>query len=100
MANKNSNVSKALFKTLKGFLRKKGAKKICVFGSHARGDAIPGSDIDVIVEFSRRKTLLDLVAIEQELSETLGVKVNLLTEKAISPYIIDKVKKEMLVIHG
>ncbi len=65
-----------------------------------RREERPGSDIDVIVEFSETKSLLELVRIERELSEALGMKVDLLTEKSISPYLIDQVKKEMEVVLG
>jgi hypothetical protein len=41
------------------------------------------------VEFSERKSLPELVRIERELSEALGIKVDLLTEKSISPYLPD-----------
>jgi predicted nucleotidyltransferase len=75
-----------------------GAKKIAIFGSYARGDEKPGSDIDVLVEFTQRKSLLELIRIERGLSDALGVKVNLLTEKSISPYLIDRVRNEMQVI--
>jgi predicted nucleotidyltransferase len=81
-------------------LKIEGAKKIGVFGSYVRGEERPESDIDVIVEFSERKSLLDIVGIEQELSDALEVKVDLLTEKSISPYLIDRIKKEMVVIYG
>jgi uncharacterized protein len=50
------------------------------------------------VEFSETKGLLTLVRIERELSELLGVKVDLLTEESISPYLIDGIKKEAKVI--
>ena len=65
-----------------------------------RGEEKPGSDIDIIVEFSERKSLLEFVRIERELSEVLGIKVDLLTEKAISPYLIDPIREEMEVIYG
>jgi predicted nucleotidyltransferase len=81
-------------------LKAQGATKIAIFGSFARGEERPESDIDVIVEFSERKSLLELVKIERELSETLGIKVDLLTEKSISPYLIDIVKRQMEVLHG
>ena len=45
------------------------------------------------MKFSERKSLLDLVGIEQELSDALGVKADLLTEKAISPYLNYRIKK-------
>jgi len=80
-------------------LKEQGATKVAIFGSYARGEERPESDVDVIVEFSERKSLLDLVRIERELHETVGVKVDLLTEKSISPYLIDNVRQEMEVIY-
>lgn len=81
-------------------LKNQGARKIAVFGSYMRGEEKPESDIDIIVEFSERKSLLELVRIERELSEVLGIKVDLLTEKSISPYLVDRIRKEMEVIYG
>ncbi|RLE09157.1 hypothetical protein DRJ04_10125 [Candidatus Aerophobetes bacterium] len=80
-------------------LKNQGARKIAIFGSYVRGEEKPESDIDIIVEFSERKSLLDLVGIEQELSDAVGMRVDLLTEKSISPYLIDRIKKEMEVIY-
>ena len=97
--NKNKIKSDSNFDKIITILQRHGVKKISVFGSYARGEASPQSDIDIIVEFSDRKSLLDLVGIEQELSETLGRKVDLLTEKSINPYLIDRIKKERLVIY-
>lgn len=90
---------KELFEEIVHLLKNKGAKKIAVFGSYVRGKEEPESDIDIIVEFSERKSLMDIVGIEQELSEMLGIKADLLTEKSISPYLIDRIKKEMVVIY-
>jgi len=81
-------------------LTEQGATKVAIFGSCARGEERPESDIDVIVEFSERKSFLELVRIERELYEELGIKVDLLTEKSISPYLIDIVKQQMEVICG
>ena len=82
-------------------LKKHGAKKISVFGSYAREEQTPDSDIDIIAEFSDGISLLELVGIEQELNEAIGKNVDLLTENAISLYLIDSIKQEMRVIyHG
>jgi len=75
------------------------AESIAVFGSFARDDADTESDIDILVKFKETKSLLDLVRIERELSETAGINVDLLTEKSISPYLIDSIKKEMQVLY-
>ena len=88
-----------IFKKLVSILVCYKAKKIAIFGSYASDEAKPESDIDIIVEFSERKSLLDLVGIEQELSDVLCVKADLLTEKSISPYLIDMIKEEMKVIY-
>lgn len=88
-----------IFEKMTRILKNQGARKIAVFGSYVRGEEKPGSDIDIIVEFSERKSLFDLVGIEQEVSDALGIKVDLLTEKSISPYLIDRIKKEMVVIY-
>lgn len=88
-----------IFEKIAQSLKNQGARKIAVFGSYIRGEEKPESDIDVIVEFSERKSLLEFVRIERELSELLGIKVDLLTEKSISPYLIDTISKEMEVIY-
>ena len=91
---------KEIFEKIAQILKNEGAKRIAVFGSYVRGEEKPESDIDILVEFSKRKSLLELVRIERELSEVLGMKADLLTEKSISPYLIDTIKREMEVIYG
>jgi hypothetical protein len=81
-------------------LKNRGARRIAVFGSYVRGENKPHSDIDVMVEFSERKSLLEIVGIQRELSDMLGIKVDLLTETSISPYLIDRIRSEMEVIYG
>ncbi|MFZ3169628.1 MAG: nucleotidyltransferase family protein [Candidatus Methanoperedens sp.] len=66
-----------------------------LFGSYSRGEQNEKSDIDFLANFSKRKSLLDHVRIEREMSNILGVKVDLVTEKSISHYLVDKIKKEV-----
>jgi hypothetical protein len=80
--------------------RQNDVSMIGVFGSMARGEAKKKSDIDLLVRFSKRKSLLATVRLERELTEALGRKVDLLTEASISPYMRERVLKEMKVIYG
>ena len=73
--------------------------RLRVFGSFARGDESDDSDIDLIADFTERKSLLDLVRIERELSEHLGRKVDLLTEGSLSPYLRERILGEAVVVY-
>jgi len=79
--------------------RQNDVAKVSIFGSMARGEANEQSDIDLVVEFSKRKSLLTLVALERTISTALGRKVDLLTEAAISPYLRDRIKRDLRVIY-
>jgi len=70
-----------------------------LFGSYSRDEATDESDIDLLARFSKRKSLPDLVRIERELSELFEKKVDLLTEASISPYLKDRIKKEVKLIY-
>ncbi len=84
---------------LMALCRRYGVRRIAVFGSAARGETTEASDIDLLVEFSRPISLLQMVALERQLSEALGRRVDLLTEAAISPYLRDRIKKDLRVIY-
>ena len=85
---------------LKEICRHNDISMLAVFGSVARGDATEHSDVDLLVKFSSRKSLLELVRVERQVSTALGRKVDLVTEAAISPHLQDRVKREMRVIYG
>jgi uncharacterized protein len=71
-----------------------GAKNLRVFGSVSRGEATSGSDIDILVHLESGRSLLDLIAIKQDLQDLLGREVDVVTEDSISPYIREQVLKE------
>ena len=79
--------------------RQNDVAKLELFGSSARGEAREDSDIDLLVEFSKRKSLLALVSLERKMSAVLGRKVDLLTEAAISPYLRQKINQDRRVIY-
>jgi len=79
--------------------RQNDVAMIGVFGSMARNEATEDSDIDLLVKFSKGKSLLTLVRLEREISTALGRKVDLLTKAAISPYLRDRIKRELKVLY-
>ena len=64
-----------------------GGRKVRVFGSLARGDSGMDSDVDFLIELAPERSLLDIVAIKQDLEDLLQRKVDVVTESAVSPYI-------------
>lgn len=83
---------------ISSYMHQHGANKVGVFGSYARNEARPDSDLDLMVWFDEQKSLLGIIRMERELSELLGVKIDLLTEQAVSPYLIDRIRQELKVI--
>ena len=70
-------------------------KSIVLFGSTAKHETTKKSDIDLLVDFNKSKSLLELVRIERELFEKTGRKVDLLSHNSISPYIYEKIQKDL-----
>lgn len=71
-----------------------GAHDVRIFGSVARGEARQSSDLDVLIKLEAGRSLLDLVAIKQDLEDLLGCSVDVVTEDAVSPHIRDQVLKD------
>ena len=71
---------------------RRGVSRIRVFGSVARGDATPASDIDLLVDFDTSHRGLDLFAFEREMEELTGYPVDIGTE--VHPVIREKVEGE------
>jgi len=76
------------------FARSHGALRVRIFGSAARGEAGPKSDLDVLVDLEPGRRLLDIVALKQDLEDLLGRKVDVVTEAAVSPYIREEIVRE------
>jgi len=64
-----------------------GASNVRVFGSVARGDARPGSDLDLLVEFAAGRSLLDLIGLELDLRDLLGSPVDVATVASLKDRI-------------
>ncbi len=87
-----------LFKNIISLIKKYGAKKIAVFGSYARGEEKPKSDIDILVEFSESPDFFEFIKLEDYLEKLLGIKVDLVTRDALKPLIRQEILKEVIYI--
>ena len=77
-----------------------GVESLRIFGSAARDEERPDSDLDLLVRFSEPKSLLELVRIEREFSEHFGRAVDLVTEGELSPYIRDEILRNAATVYG
>ena len=80
-----------------------GVKRVAIFGSFVRGEETAQSDIDLLVTLKpmgqRPPVGLKWFGLEEELSKVLGRKVDLISEKALSPYVRPYVQKEMVILY-
>ena len=74
--------------------------RIGVFGTFARGENKKGSDLDILIKFKDRVSLLKLVQIEQELSDKLEIPIDLVTENSLkNPRLRKYIEKDLITIY-
>jgi hypothetical protein len=76
--------------------RRHGASDVRLFGSVARGDAIPTSDVDVLVRFEPGRSLFDHAALIGDLEDLLGVSVDVVDEGGMAPRFRSVVTREAI----
>jgi uncharacterized protein len=89
-------------KSLEPSLRAKGVSALYLFGSVARGEAGPGSDIDISFDIASdaKFSLFDQAQITCDLTEALGAKVDFVPRRAIHPYIRGRIEAEQIKVFG
>jgi len=75
-----------------------GVKSLALFGSVARDEALPESDVDILVEFSRPVGLFQFIDLKQYLEELLGCRVDLGTPNSLKPRMKDRVIQEAIYV--
>lgn len=73
-------------------------KEIGIFGSFARGEQAEESDIDILVEFSQPIGFFRFIDLEDHLSDILGLKVDLVSKKALKPNIGKNILNELVAV--
>lgn len=71
-----------------------GVRSVRVFGSFARGEENIYSDIDLLIELEPKRSLLDIISLKYEIEDLTGRKVDVVTTKGISPYLVEQIMKE------
>jgi uncharacterized protein len=77
---------------------KRGAHNIRVFGSIARGDQYPGSDIDFLVDFEPGRSLLDLTGLWLDLEGALGCQVDVVSSRGLRPRVATEVMRDAIAL--
>ena len=75
-------------------LKEHGVSKAGVYGSHVRGEARGNSDLDVVVELPEKASLLDLVGLQLELQDVLGIKVDVAEYDGLHPRLRNRILSE------
>lgn len=73
-------------------------REMGVFGSYARGEQSANSDLDVLVDLHAGIGLMELAGLQQELSDTLGVRVDLVMKDALKPRIGRRILSEVVML--
>jgi predicted nucleotidyltransferase len=98
----NVDISNMITKDQENIIRKVLSpfqpKEIGIFGSYSRNENDSDSDLDILVSSEKRINLFEFIGIEQELSDQLGIKVDLVTRKSLSPLIRSIVEQDLQMI--
>ena len=89
---------RAARETVLKILQQNVIKRAAFFGSIVRGEMTDESDIDILVEFEGRKSLLDLAGLKLDLEDALERRVDLLTYRSLHPMLKDRILAEQVPI--
>ncbi|MGD2034967.1 MAG: nucleotidyltransferase family protein [Bacteroidales bacterium] len=82
------------------YLKRFNPRRIGIFGSYARNEDTPQSDIDLLVDFPEQVTLFDLGGMKVELSEMLNRPIDIVTERGINTRIKEHIYRDLKIIFG
>jgi predicted nucleotidyltransferase len=86
-----------LLKTYDAALRQNGATRLYIFGSRARGDDRPDSDLDLFIDYdpeTKVPNIFRLMQLEDEIASRLGLPVTITTRNALHPLMKGAIERE------
>ena len=92
----SSSILQKYRKEILALAMRHGAGNVRVFGSLARGEEREDSDLDLLVTLGEGRSLLDLVGLKQDLKDLVRRPVDVVTERALSPYLRERVLSEAI----
>ena len=98
LPGKAADFARLIRDSLPNLRHRYGIESLGIFGSYVRGEQRADSDLDILVEFARTPDLLEFVALGRELSELLGVKVDLVMKQALKPHIGERILEEVVQV--
>ena len=81
----------SLMDRMRPVLEQYGVLRAGVFGSFARGEAVSTSDLDLLVDLPAGSTMFDLVGLQQDLGDALGIDVDAHTYRSLHPLLKDRI---------
>lgn len=91
-------LSSVQVESIREIARRHGVDRVRVFGSEARGEANPRSDLDLLIRLAPGRGFRDLVDFCDELEAALQRRVDAVVEEGLSPYIRDRVLAEAIAL--
>jgi len=77
-----------------------GVTQLAIFGSRARGDHYPESDLDILIDVERNRkfSLLDLVGVSHVIGDALGLAANVFMRRSIEPQMVDAIRTDIIEV--
>jgi len=94
-----SNRLKQIKETVIPIFEQYGIRQAGVFGSYARGDEHPGSDIDFLIHLGKPIDLVQFIRLKAQLQDALGKRIDLVTDDTIIPYFEPEIRKDLISIY-